>query len=51
VDSARKLIAESGLRIISVDDLDEAAKRAVHLSKIVTMAREAKINVSFELPI
>ncbi|CAG8785381.1 15361_t:CDS:2, partial [Cetraspora pellucida] len=51
VDAAKKLIAESGLRIISTDDLDEAASKAVQLSKIIQLAREANIGVSFELPI
>ncbi|KAF9206721.1 Succinate--CoA ligase [ADP-forming] subunit beta, mitochondrial [Haplosporangium sp. Z 27] len=51
VDEAKKLIAESGLRIITSDDLDDAASKSVKLSKMVNMAREAKVNVSFELPI
>ncbi|KAG0212475.1 Succinate--CoA ligase [ADP-forming] subunit beta, mitochondrial [Mortierella sp. GBA30] len=51
VDEAKKLIAESGLRIITSDDLDDAAKKSVQMSKMVNMAREAQINVSFELPI
>ncbi|KAF9364292.1 Succinate--CoA ligase [ADP-forming] subunit beta, mitochondrial [Mortierella sp. NVP85] len=51
VNEAKKLIAESGLRIITADDLDDAAGKSVKLSKMVNMAREAKINVSFELPI
>ncbi|KAF9132047.1 beta' subunit [Mortierella sp. 14UC] len=51
VDEAKKLIAESGLRIITSDDLDDAASKSVKLSKMVNMAREANINVSFELPI
>ncbi|CAG8722413.1 6255_t:CDS:2, partial [Racocetra fulgida] len=42
-DSAKKLIAESGLRIISADDLDEAASKSVQLSKIIQLAREANI--------
>ncbi|KAK3814112.1 MAG: ATP-grasp domain-containing protein [Benniella sp.] len=51
VEEAKKLIAESGLRIITSDDLDDAASKSVKLSKMVNMAREANINVSFELPI
>ena len=51
ITRAKKLIQDSGLRILSVDDLDSAAKKAVDLSKIVSMAREAKIDVQFELPI
>jgi len=51
VEAGKKLIADSGLRIITCDDLDEAAQKAVRLSNIVRMANEANINVSFELPI
>ncbi|KAI9298654.1 succinate-CoA ligase [Neoconidiobolus thromboides FSU 785] len=51
VEAGKKLIADSGLRIITCDDLDEAAQKAVKLSNIVAMANEAKINVSFELPL
>ncbi|KAF8944114.1 beta' subunit [Haplosporangium gracile] len=51
VDEAKKLIAETGLRIITSDDLDDAASKSVKPSKKANMAREAKINVSFELPI
>ncbi|OZJ06701.1 Succinate--CoA ligase [ADP-forming] subunit beta, mitochondrial [Bifiguratus adelaidae] len=51
VEEAKKLIEESGLRIFAVDDLDEAAQKAVQLSKIVKMAREAQVDVKFELPL
>ncbi|KAJ3281076.1 hypothetical protein HK104_000231 [Borealophlyctis nickersoniae] len=51
VDAAKKLIRESGLRMFSIDDLDEAAQKAVKMSKIVGMAREAGVQVKFELPI
>lgn len=51
VEAGKKLISDSGLRIITCDDLDEAAQKAVRLSEIVKMANEAKVNVSFELPI
>eukprot|EP01137_Pigoraptor_chileana_P035563 Opistho-2@29784 len=51
VDDAKKLIADSGLRIIAVDDLDEAARKAVQLANIVTLAQDADISVKFELPI
>ena len=33
--------------MFSIDDLDEAAGKAVALSSIVTMARKAGVNVSF----
>lgn len=47
VDEARKMIAESGLRIYSINDLDEAAKMAVKLSEITKLGREAGVEVSF----
>ncbi|KAF9207595.1 Succinate--CoA ligase [ADP-forming] subunit beta, mitochondrial [Haplosporangium sp. Z 27] len=50
-DEAKKLIAESGLHIITADDLEDAATKSVQLSKMVNMAREANIDVSFELPL
>lgn len=51
VSEAKDLIQKSGLRIISVDDLDEAARTSVRLAKIVRDAREINIQVNFELPI
>jgi succinyl-CoA synthetase beta subunit len=47
-EAAKKLINESGLRIYSIDDLDEAAKKAVLMSKIVTLGRDANLEVSFQ---
>lgn len=51
VDDAKTLIAASGLRILACDDLDEAAKMAVKLAHIVTLAKQAAVDVKFELPI
>ncbi|KAI8097173.1 uncharacterized protein BX664DRAFT_275717 [Halteromyces radiatus] len=48
VEEAKKLIAESGLRIFAVDDLDTAAQKVVNFSSIVTLARKADINVKFD---
>ncbi|KAJ2946403.1 hypothetical protein O0L34_g12441 [Tuta absoluta] len=50
VDEARKLIAESGLRIVPRDDLDEAAKLVVQLSEIVGLAKKAGVEVKFDIP-
>ncbi|EPY51284.1 succinate-CoA ligase beta subunit [Schizosaccharomyces cryophilus OY26] len=50
-DAAKDVINNSGLRIFSFDDLDEAAQKACRYSRVVEMAREANINVSFELPL
>ncbi|KAI9263327.1 hypothetical protein BDA99DRAFT_437973 [Phascolomyces articulosus] len=47
VDEAKKLIAESGLRIFANDDLDIAAQKVVKFSDIVKTAKEADINVTF----
>ncbi|XP_026548988.1 succinate--CoA ligase [ADP-forming] subunit beta, mitochondrial-like [Notechis scutatus] len=48
VDRAKALIAETKLDILPCDDLDQAAKVAVGLSKIVTLAKEAHLEVSFQ---
>ena len=48
---ADKLIQNSGLKIFTFPDLDEAAKKVVQFSDIVRVAREAKVDVSFELPL
>jgi succinyl-CoA synthetase beta subunit len=50
VDAAKKLIKESGLKIFSIDDLDEAAKTAVKLSNIVQLSKEAGVEVAFTAP-
>ena len=51
VDEAKKLMIESGMRVIIVDDLDEAAEKVVKMSHIVEMAKSTNIKVNFELPI
>lgn len=48
VEAAKKLIEESGLPIISIDDLDKAANKVVNMAKIVKMARDGGFNVRFE---
>ncbi|XP_045455178.1 succinate--CoA ligase [ADP-forming] subunit beta, mitochondrial [Melitaea cinxia] len=50
VNEARKLIADSGLRIVPRDDLDEAAKLVVQLSEIVALAKNAGVEVKFDIP-
>ncbi|KAF9427817.1 Succinate--CoA ligase [ADP-forming] subunit beta, mitochondrial, partial [Entomortierella beljakovae] len=50
-DKAKELIAKSGLHIITADDLEDAAHKSVQLSRMVNIARDAQIKVSFELPI
>ncbi|KAJ6636457.1 Succinate--CoA ligase [ADP-forming] subunit beta, mitochondrial [Pseudolycoriella hygida] len=50
VEEAKKIIKDSKLRILPRDDLDEAANLAVYLADIVHLAREAKLDVNFEIP-
>ncbi|OXU26169.1 hypothetical protein TSAR_009927 [Trichomalopsis sarcophagae] len=50
VDEAKALIANAGLKIVPVDDLDEAARIAVKLSTIVKLAQSANLSVNFEIP-
>lgn len=47
VEEAKALIAESGLRILANDDLDAAASTAVKVARIVDLAAEAHVGVSF----
>lgn len=51
VDDAKVLIASSGLKILACDNLDEAARLSVKLSNIVSLARDAKLDVNFEIPL
>ena len=50
VEEAKEIISNSGLRILSCDDLDEAARLCVKLANIVQLAKEAHIDVRFEVP-
>jgi len=51
VNEAKKLIADSGLRIVTADDLDEAAQKAVNANRILSLAAESGLDVKFELPL
>ncbi|CAH1781181.1 unnamed protein product, partial [Owenia fusiformis] len=51
VEDAKALIAASDLKILACDNLDEAAKMVVKLSDIVGLAREASLDVKFEIPL
>jgi len=51
VDEAKVMIGSSGLKILPVDNLDEAARLACKLSKIVAAARDVSLDVKFELPL
>merc|ERR1739844_430421 len=47
VDEGKVLIASSGLKILPVSDLEEAARLAVKISKIVEIAKDAAVDLSF----
>lgn len=51
VDDAKALIAASPLKILACDNLDEAAKMVTRLSNIMKLAKSAKVDVKFELPL
>lgn len=51
VDDAKALLAASSLKILGCDDLDEAAKMVVKLSEIMSLAKEAQVDVQFQLPV
>lgn len=51
VDEAKKLIDESGLRMLTADDLGEAAQKVVRVVDILKMAEDAHVRVNFELPL
>jgi succinyl-CoA synthetase beta subunit len=51
VDEAKALIGNSGLKILSCDSLDEAAKMSVKMAEIVELTKDQAFNVSFALPL
>jgi len=51
VNEAKKLLAESGLRIMTADDLDDAAQKAVNANRILSLAEQSGLDVKFELPL
>merc|ERR1711988_1482690 len=51
VDEAKVMIGSAGMKILPVDNLDEAARLAVKLSNIVGIAKDAHVDVKFEMPI
>ncbi|VDK46144.1 unnamed protein product [Cylicostephanus goldi] len=50
VEEGKALIVKSNLRIVSCDNLDEAAKMAVKLSDVVKLARDDHLDVKFQTP-
>ncbi|KAL5352691.1 hypothetical protein V496_09950 [Pseudogymnoascus sp. VKM F-4515 (FW-2607)] len=51
MEAAQTLINESGLKIFSIDDLQNAAEKSVQFSKVVKMARDIDVGVEFSLGI
>ncbi|CAH8461247.1 unnamed protein product [Dicrocoelium dendriticum] len=51
VEDAKAIIGSSEMKILGCSDLDEAARLAVKLADIVHLARQAAIDVSFQLPL
>ncbi|QRD92069.1 hypothetical protein F9C07_2146895 [Aspergillus flavus] len=51
MEQAHKLLNESGLKIFSIEDLQNAAEKSVQFSKVVKMAREIDVGVEFTLGI
>ena len=47
VEEAKAMVAASGLDIVSTDDLDTAARKVVLMSKIVSLAKDEALQVSF----
>lgn len=51
MEEAHRLLNDSGLKIFSIDDLQDAAEKSVQLSKVVKMARDIDVGVEFTLGI
>ena len=51
IDEAKKVVEGSGFRMLLVDDLDEAASKAVRIAAVVKSAEKIQLGVSFELPL
>lgn len=51
VDEAKFLISSSGLKIIPINNLDEAARLAVKLANIVRIAKSAHLDINLEVPL
>ncbi|KAL8396925.1 hypothetical protein RB594_003860 [Gaeumannomyces avenae] len=51
MEQAHQIINDSGMKIFSIDDLQNAAEKSVQLSKVVKMAREIDVGVEFSLGI
>jgi len=43
------MMASSGMKIMSIDNLDEAARLVAKMSSIVGLAKEADLDVTFKI--
>eukprot|EP01114_Cavostelium_apophysatum_P024035 TRINITY_DN926_c0_g1_i1.p1 TRINITY_DN926_c0_g1~~TRINITY_DN926_c0_g1_i1.p1 ORF type:complete len:445 (+),score=130.58 TRINITY_DN926_c0_g1_i1:167-1501(+) len=48
---AKRVLSDSGLRILTADDLDDAAQKSVKAAEIINIAEGANLNIKFELPL
>jgi len=48
---AKRVLSDSGLRILTADDLDDAASKSVKAAQIIHLAETANLNIKFELPL
>jgi len=48
---AKGIISDSGLRILTADDLDDAASKSVKAAQIIQLAETANLTIKFELPL
>jgi len=51
VEKGKAIIEQSGLRLITTDNLEEAAEQVVRIAQIMEVAENAHLKVSFQLPI
>lgn len=51
LEAAKRILNDSGLRVMTADDLDDAAQKAVKAAQIIELANQAKLNITFELPL
>ncbi|KAM9951591.1 hypothetical protein ACTFIW_011291 [Dictyostelium discoideum] len=51
VEAAKKIMEDSGLRLIAADNLDDAAQKSVRIAEIVSLAEKSDLEISFKLPL
>lgn len=49
VNEAKAMMASSGIQLISLDNLDDAARMAAQISAMVGLAKEANLEVAFKI--